>query len=200
MSSMPDSGSGSERNPQQTARPDVPAQPGAPRMPQYQQPAGDFGRYGPDTYGRAPVGVPVTETKVTGRRVIQYIIDSILAGIIPGLAYWLFDRGSGTVQNVGWFVATVIAVAAYFLYWVTIPYGHRGQTFGMRMFGIHVISKDGTKASMMQLFIRGIFLIIDTLFLGLVGFITILASQYRQRIGDHAAKTLVVPARFGPQS
>jgi uncharacterized RDD family membrane protein YckC len=48
---------------------------------------------------------------------------------------------------------------------------------------------------MLQLFIRGVLLIIDTLFWGLVGLITILCSRYRQRVGDHAAKTLVVRAR-----
>jgi uncharacterized RDD family membrane protein YckC len=49
---------------------------------------------------------------------------------------------------------------------------------------------------MMQLFIRGILLIVDTLVWGLVGLITMLFSRYRQRVGDHAAKTLVVRARM----
>jgi uncharacterized RDD family membrane protein YckC len=52
---------------------------------------------------------------------------------------------------------------------------------------------------MMQLFIRGIFLILDTLFFGLVGLITMLCSRFRQRIGDHAAGTVVVPLRDGAQ-
>jgi uncharacterized RDD family membrane protein YckC len=173
--------------------------------PSGQQPGqGDYGQggYGQGGYGEGgyrQMEVPIAETKVTGRRVVQYIIDYILAGIIPGVAYWLFDRGSGTLHGIGWFVATVISLAVYFVYWVAIPHGHRGQTFGMRLFGIHVISKDGSKATMMQLFLRGIFLIIDTLIFGLVGFITILCSKYRQRIGDHVAKTVVTPARFGAQ-
>ena len=206
MSSMPEDGAGRQQgNRQGTVGPDVPAQAGAQdatrsydQAPYAQTPYGQPA-YDQPTYGRLAV-VPEAETKVTGRRVVQYIIDYVLAGIIPALAYWLFDRGSGTLHGFGWLIATVIALAVYFVYWVVIPYGHRGQTFGMQLLRIHVISKNGEKASMPQLFVRGIFLIIDTLIWGLVGFITILCSKRRQRIGDHVAKTVVVPIRYGPQT
>jgi uncharacterized RDD family membrane protein YckC len=147
----------------------------------------------------APLGpVDQTATRVTGRRVIQYIIDYILAGIIPGLAYWLLDRGSGFLHGLGWLLATVIALGVYYWYWVERPRSHGGQTFGMQLLGLRVISKDGTPASRAQLFIRGILLIVDTLFFGLVGFITMLASRYRQRVGDHVAGTLVARADYQP--
>ena len=135
-------------------------------------------------------GVSEPATRVTGRRVIQYIIDAFLASIIPGIAYWLLDRGA--LHWLGWLLATVIAVAVYFWYWVVRPHGHGGQTFAMQLLGLRVLSKDGGPASMAQLFIRGILLIIDTLFFCLVGFITMLCSRYRQRVGDHAAGTVVV--------
>ena len=148
---------------------------------------------------QAPVG-PVDEaaTRVTGRRVLQYVIDYILVGIIPGLAYWLLDRGSGFLHGLGWLLATVIALAVYYWYWVERPRSHGGQTFGMQLLGLRVISKDGTPPSRAQLFIRAILLIVDTLFFGLVGFITMLASRYRQRVGDHVAGTLVVRADYQP--
>jgi uncharacterized RDD family membrane protein YckC len=189
---------------------------GAP--PQYQQ--GGPGQYpgGPGQYqgGAQPAGypgavaaggmmagamIPISEhaTRVTGRRIVQYVIDYVIAGIIPGLAYWLFDRGTGGLHGLGWLIATVISLAVYFWYWVVRPYGHDGQTFGMQLFGLKVLSKDGQQASMMQLFIRGILLIVDTLVFGLVGLITMLFSRYRQRVGDHAAKTVVVSKhRVGP--
>src|SRR5216683_6744333 len=77
----------------------------------------------------APVS-PVDDaaTRVTGRRVIQYIIDYVLAGIIPGLAYWLLDRGSGFLHGLGWLLATVIALGVYYWYWVERPRSHGGQT------------------------------------------------------------------------
>jgi uncharacterized RDD family membrane protein YckC len=136
---------------------------------------------------------PVTyaETRVVGRRVVQYIVDSFLASIIPGLALWLFDRGSA----IGWLVATIIALAAYFYYWVLWPYSHHGQTIGMRLFHLRIISKDGNRASMMQLLVRGVLLIVDTLVFGLVGLITMACSKYHQRVGDHLAHTVVVKAR-----
>jgi uncharacterized RDD family membrane protein YckC len=143
--------------------------------------------------GKPAVPVSRDDTRVTGRRCVQYVIDYVLAGIIPGLAYWLLDRGS--LHGFGWLIATVISLAVYFWYWVLRPKGHRGQTFGMQLFGLHVISKEGGPASTTQLFIRGILLIIDTLVFGLVGLITMLCSKYRQRIGDHAAGTLVVDRR-----
>jgi uncharacterized RDD family membrane protein YckC len=154
----------------------------------------------PQQWGAAPAGmgsVYLAETRVTGARVVQYIIDYILAGIIPALAYWGLNRGSGVLHALGWVLATVIALAVYFWYWVARPYGHNGKTFGMQLLGLRVISKDGSRASMMQLFIRGILLIIDTIFFGLVGFITMLCSRYRQRVGDHAAKTIVISAGHG---
>ncbi len=201
MSNMPgDDADRQQANRQGTVGPDVPAARKEPRYEESSYPQTPYGRpaYGEPTYGRLPV-VPETETRVTGRRIVQYIIDYALAGIIPALAYWLFDRSSGTLHSWGWFVATVISLAAYFVYWVVIPYAHRGQTFGMQLLRIHVIGKNGQKASMLQLFARGVFLIVDTLFFGLVGLITILASRHRQRVGDHVAKTVVVPIRYGPR-
>ncbi len=205
MSSMPDNGAaGDEGRPQQTARPDVPAQGPPPQDRQQGQPGSQaMPPPPPPAYGdqyRRPMMVTESETRVTGRRIVQYIVDYILAGIIPGIAYWIFDNEVNGIRGLGWLVATVIAAAAYFAYWVLIPYSHNGQSFGMQLFRLHVIGKDGDKASMMQLFIRGIFLILDTLFFGLVGLITMLCSRYRQRIGDHVAGTVVVPVRYGPQA
>ena len=136
------------------------------------------------------------ETRVVGRRVVQYIIDYILVGIIPGIAYWLLDRGSGFLHGFGWALATLIALVIYLWYWVLRPNSHHGQTFGMQLLGVRVVSKGGGPASMLQYLVRGVMLIIDTLFFGLVGLITMMASQYHQRVGDHLARTLVVGAGY----
>ncbi len=66
--------------------------------------------------------------------------------------------------------------------------------FGMQLFRLRVISKHGGPASILQLLIRGILLIVDTIFFGLVGWLTMMFSRYRQRVGDHAAGTLVIPS------
>jgi uncharacterized RDD family membrane protein YckC len=156
-------------------------------------------QYGSPTPGPMQVRPisPVNEadTRVTGRRVIQYIIDYVITAIVASVIMWALDRGTGATNAILLLVGAVIVAAWYFWYWVYRPYHANGRSLGMQMLGIHVISKDGGRASMMQLFIRGILLIVDTFFWGLVGFVTIICSRYRQRVGDHAAKTVVVRKR-----
>jgi uncharacterized RDD family membrane protein YckC len=158
-------------------------------------PDDQHGAYWADQHGGASP-VDRDETRVVGRRVVQYIIDYILVGIIPGIAYWLLDRGSGFLHGFGWALATLIALVIYLWYWVLRPSSHHGQTFGMQLLGVRVVSKGGGPASMLQYLVRGVMLIIDTLFFGLVGLITMMASRYHQRVGDHLAKTLVVGAGY----
>jgi uncharacterized RDD family membrane protein YckC len=135
------------------------------------------------------------ETRVTGRRVVQYIIDYVITGIVAAFIMWVLDRGSGAANALLLLLGAVLSAAWYFWYWVYRPYHANGQTFGMQALGLRIISKNGGRASILQLLIRGVLLIVDTFFWGLVGLITILCSRYRQRVGDHAAKTLVVRAR-----
>lgn len=135
---------------------------------------------------------------MTGRRVVQYLIDSFLVGLIPALVSIPFDRsGSTFVHVLGGIITFAIFVLIGLMYWVIFTYRQNGQTLGMKLLGLRVISKGGGPANMAQLFIRWICLIVDAIpytwpFTGLVGFITILCSRDRQRIGDHLARTLVI--------
>jgi uncharacterized RDD family membrane protein YckC len=172
-------------------------------------------QYGAPQYGGAPGYAPPgqpgggpmmgmvspvaeVETRVTGRRVVQYIIDYVITGAIGSLIMWIFDRSNGALNAVLLLIGALIVAAWYFWYWVLRPRQAGGQTFGMQLLGLRIISKDGGPAGLGQLFVRAILLIVDTLFWGLVGFITIIASRYRQRVGDHAARTLVVRASVVP--
>jgi uncharacterized RDD family membrane protein YckC len=145
-------------------------------------------------------GSPVNraEVKVTGRRVVQYLIDSFLVWLIPGLVSIPFDRsGSRALHIIGGVIFAALFILIGLWYWVVRPHGHNGQTFGMQMLGLRVISKDGGPANMTQLFIRWICLIFDAIpygwpFGGIVGYIVILCSKNRQRIGDHLGRTLVI--------
>jgi uncharacterized RDD family membrane protein YckC len=135
---------------------------------------------------------------VTGRRVVQYLIDSFLVGLIPALVSIPFDQSNSTfVHALGGMVAFLVFVLIGLLYWVVFAYRQDGQTLGMKLLGLRVISKTGGPANMAQMLIRWICLIFDAIpyawpFTGLVGFIVILSSRDRQRIGDHLARTLVI--------
>lgn len=204
MSSMPErdapghwSGGAQQGAPDWRGQRDMPGQGQFGSVPPGGMPSGGFAG---DPYGhwrgRPGWGSPVNqdETRVVGRRVIQYVIDYVLVGIVPGIAYWLLDRGSGFLHGFGWTIATLISLVIYLWYWVLRPNGHHGQTFGMQLLGVRVISKDGGPANMLQYLVRGILLIVDTFAFGLVGLITMMASRYHQRVGDHVARTLVVSA------
>jgi uncharacterized RDD family membrane protein YckC len=161
--------------------------------------AGGAGAYPAYQQGTAP---PVTraETRVTGRRVVQYLIDAFLVGLIPSLVSIPFDNSDSTfIHILGGIVAFVVFVLIGFLYWVLFTHRQDGQTLGMKLLSLRVISKGGGPANMAQLTIRWVCLILDAIpytwpFTGLVGFIVILFSRDRQRIGDHLARTLVVRA------
>lgn len=170
----------------------VPAQPRGPDQ------GGDWG-------SQPGMAAPVTreQTRVTGRRVVQYLIDSFLVALIPGLASIPFDRSDSTFMHVlGGIVFFAIFVLIGFLYWVLFTHSQDGQTLGMKLLGLRVISKGGGQANRAQLTIRWIGLILDAIpytwpFTGLLGFIVILCSRDRQRIGDHMARTLVIATSSG---
>jgi uncharacterized RDD family membrane protein YckC len=90
----------------------------------------------------------------------------------------------------GWGIITFIIFVAYFTYLE----GTRGQTIGKMVMKIKVVREDGSSIDISTAFIRNILRVIDGLFAYLVGAIIIWTSHKRQRLGDIAAKTVVVKA------
>jgi uncharacterized RDD family membrane protein YckC len=197
---------------QHGTHPGAPQQAGVPGPEQYggaQYSGAPYGTVPAQSPDQEPGGYPGSQpggtvtltrpaTRVTGRRVVQYLIDSFLVGIIPALASIPFDRSDSTFAHViGGIVAFGVFVVVGFLYWVMFTHAQRGQTLGMKLLNLRVISMSGGPAGRAQLTIRWLGLIVDAIpytwpFTGLVGFIVILCSRNRQRIGDHLARTLVI--------
>lgn len=193
---------------QQSARPGefgAPAQGAVPGQQQHYGSAPAGGQPGGgmpgDQWASQPgnrVPVNEAETRVTWRRIFQYWIDAFLVWIIPYLVSIPFDRSSRTSMHIiGGMVTFVLFILIGIWYWVIRPHSHNGQTFAMQWFGLRVIGKDGGPANTAQFFVRWISLIFDAFpwvwpFTGLLGLIVMLCSRYRQRIGDHLARTLVV--------
>jgi len=211
MSSTPEQDPAGQWNggTQQGAVPRPPTQPTAPGTEQFGvtpsgngsgQPQGSVTpREQPPTRpGRHPAPVSEAQTRVSGRRVFQYFIDSFLVWIVPYLVSIPFDASGSTVLHiVGGIVAFVLFLIIGFWYWVIRPKSSNGQTFAMKWFGVRVVNKNGGPATTVQYFTRWIGLIFDAFpwvwpFTGLLGFFVMVVSRYRQRIGDHMARTLVI--------
>jgi uncharacterized RDD family membrane protein YckC len=140
---------------------------------------------------------PIEATRVTARRVVATIID----GLVFGVAYWLLALAFGDLRTQGeaadW-VANLPAAAsvAYGLfvagYYVLLE-GLLGQTLGKLALGIRVVDEaTGQAPGIAAAAIRTLLRIVDGLLGYTVAFITVLVSAKRQRLGDMAARTLVV--------
>lgn len=170
---------------------------------QYGTPPQGGGMYGSQNPGGPMQGRPISpvneiETRVSGRRIVQWIVDAILFGIVTALVSWGLNRGTGGAHVILYLVLIALDIIWYGLYWAYYPYTHAGQTIGMQLMDLRVISTDGGPASLVQMFVRSILLVLFTPLSLLVGFITMMGSRYRQRVGDHMANTMVVRASVEP--
>lgn len=143
---------------------------------------------------------------VAGRRAVAFVVDNVvtLALILLALAPFALllatlDLASfGTVTAilmglVGTLVALALVFGIFFGYYALLE-GYRGQTFGKMLTGIEVILENTGQAPGPKAAARRALLLIlaDAQFFGAVGFISILATDKRQRLGDMVAGTLVV--------
>jgi uncharacterized RDD family membrane protein YckC len=142
-----------------------------------------------------PAAAPREDIHVTGRRVLAIIVDSIVLGLIFGVMSIFFGTTSASGGSVGASVNGVPALVTFvvFLLYFTLLEGYLGQTVGKMLLGIKVVREDnGEVPEVGPAIIRTLLRIVDGLFFYLVGFIAVLASAKRQRLGDMAAHTLVV--------
>lgn len=136
-----------------------------------------------------------TNVHVTGRRVVAVVIDGIVFGVLISLlsAFGLKTSASGfnltTLSGGGRIVLVVLALAYY-----TIMEGLIGQTVGKMVTGIRVLDPNtGRPPGLLKALFRTLMRIIDALpFSYLLGFIVVLASSRRRRLGDMVAGTQVV--------
>ncbi|HTS98822.1 MAG TPA: RDD family protein [Streptosporangiaceae bacterium] len=189
---------GQGRAPGQESTPAQPYAEGPQGQPYGAPPQGGMPGEAAATAGRPISPVNEAETRVTGRRIVQYIIDAIIYSIVAGAIAWALDRGTGGLHAFLVLITVVVDIIWYVIYWALVPYRVKGQTVGMMALGIRVISMDGGPASLVQLIVRSILLVLFSPLSLLVGIITMMLSRYRQRVGDHIAKTTVVRAPVQP--
>jgi uncharacterized RDD family membrane protein YckC len=137
------------------------------------------------------------DVHVTGRRVVATIVDTLVFGAVNGaLANVIgddrldngFDLTGFTVDGSLWL--TLLAV----LYYVVLE-GFFGRTIGKFVTGIKVIDAEtGGRPGLLSAIARTALRLIDGIFGYLVALIVVVNSDRRRRLGDMAAKTLVVRA------
>jgi uncharacterized RDD family membrane protein YckC len=176
-------------------------------QPGYGQPGyGGYGQpgYGQPGYGQPGYGAAGDPTDVIGSRVGQYILDGLLSAVpTVVLVFILVGVGSATgdpsaaltIIAIGYVLVFVVALASAFVVHAYWPSTHQGQTPAMGWLNIRIVrEEDGGVPTLGQCVVRWLLLVVDGLVAGIVGLIVMSTSARHQRVGDMAAKTLVVRA------
>ncbi len=129
-----------------------------------------------------------------GQRGIAWFIDLVvitLIAMIPA-SYFIPAGDEPSVEEItenGGVLAVMLAV--YILYpW--IMEARWGATVGKLIVGLRVVKLDGTPVGVVGALVRSLLRLVDGMFAGVVGALIIQLSPTRQRLGDRAARTLVV--------
>jgi uncharacterized RDD family membrane protein YckC len=144
-----------------------------------------------------------------GRRALALLIDSLLLlGPIALIVTSKLDTirsfmesppaaGTYTIEGVN--TAIAWTVLAWFAYMILMEASF-GATIGKFALGIRVVKTDGSQVDTVASIIRNLLRAVDGAFAGLVGAIIIWNSSLRQRLGDKAAGTVVVPTAVARQA
>lgn len=149
-----------------------------------------------------PVLPLVDDTRVIGRRAVQFAVDVLLVqvvavGLAAGVALGLHALFGGL------FVPLLVAVLVWL--WLSLfgwllvavwwPYVDGGRTPAMRWFGLRVVTVTGERPRLAAHVMRCAATLLDGFPFGLIGLVTMANSRRQQRIGDMLAGTLVVRDR-----
>jgi uncharacterized RDD family membrane protein YckC len=133
-----------------------------------------------------------------GSRFSAGIVDLTLKGLLIAAA-WL---GAALVlrNDLGIAFASIATFVIYFGYDVAFEVLGGGRTPGKRMTGLRVLRDDGRPVDLLSSCIRNVIRLVDGLtLLYLPAMVSILVTRNNQRLGDLAARTIVVrdPAKAG---
>jgi len=131
-------------------------------------------------------------------------IDTLFNFTLTWFIYMVIDGGFAVAAKAGW-VSTdwqqrahgytlliyVLGILAAVLYH-TFCEGLHGATIGKLCCGLCVVREDRTPSNLSAAFIRSISFLLDSLFLGAVGYSAMRKSPLNQRFGDRWAKTAVL--------
>jgi uncharacterized RDD family membrane protein YckC len=139
-----------------------------------------------------------------GRRGLAVIVDGVLSLVVAiplaalggGAKSTTVMTPTGPSQNYS-FQLTGIPLLLTVLIWLaymTYTEGTWGASLGKRLAGIRVVKTDGSPMDLRAALVRNLLRIVDGFAFYLVGLFVAMSSPERQRLGDRAAGTLVIPA------
>jgi uncharacterized RDD family membrane protein YckC len=129
-----------------------------------------------------------TERDTLNRRVVAFVIDVLVLGVVLGLTT---NFAFVVWEPLGYLsiALSLVAALAYFSH-LEATYG---QTLGKMTMDIVVITEDDQPISLRESVIRTLLRPVDT-----VGGVAMFVTDRRQRLGDLAAKTIVVETKDKP--
>ena len=170
----------------------------AQQPPPYAQPQYGQQQYGQPQYG---YGQAATAYASVWIRFVALLIDGLILFAVLGIIIVGFgaliaavaQNSSGVAVGLGLILDLIIILISfgYFAYMEAT----QGGTFGKKVLGLRIVKVDGGPIGWNDAIIRTLLRIVDNFFFGLVGFICILSSEKKQRVGDMVAKTIVITTR-----
>jgi uncharacterized RDD family membrane protein YckC len=137
------------------------------------------------------------DVHVTGRRIVATIIDGLVLGAVNSAlanAFGIVKASSGFGLTTFSFDGSLLLAGVVLLYY-TLLEGTTGRTVGKFITGIRVVDdRSGRAPGVLSALVRTLLRLIDGIFGYLVGWLIVINSDRRRRLGDMAAKTLVVRA------
>lgn len=152
----------------------------------------------------APQQEPGRPLASLGDRFLAVALDSLLIiALFAALGMAVARRFGGITAGGFSFEGTPAAISigatllgAFLYYWLSE--GLFGATLGKAMLGLRIQSKDRPACALRPSLTRNLLRLIDALGVYLVGFLIAILSKHRQRLGDHAAGTIVTTTAIGP--
>ena len=163
-------------------------------QPQYGQQPPPYGQpYGQQQYGQPQYGYgqPQLQYVSVWPRAGAVIIDTIILYVVFFILGFILGLISQNAQSVSGVVSLLVIIIA-FGYFIVME-AMWGATVGKMALRLRVVKIDGSPISWSESVIRNLLRIVDALPTAyLVGAILVWTSPLRQRLGDRAAKTVVV--------
>ncbi|PPK95009.1 MULTISPECIES: RDD family protein [Nonlabens] len=128
-----------------------------------------------------------------GKRMLAFLLDLVIFAIYLITMSLTIYRAVGLFDDNNTLGIQELSMLPIFCYSLLMHLIFNGRTVGKFIMGIKVVREDGSPARLSDYLVRWIFRLVDiVIFFGTVGVVSILFSEKKQRLGDLAAKTIVI--------